>query len=107
MFSKLSAAFAAVFVILVAATPTTPLVTPPTSPQCCVAVVPSTNEAAIAVAALVGIDLTSINPSIPIGLTCTPITVIGDNCGNTKVTCDSPPGEWGGLLALNCLPITT
>ncbi|KAJ7024993.1 hypothetical protein C8F04DRAFT_1269739 [Mycena alexandri] len=74
-----------------------------TSPQCCNSVVPSTNAAATAVAALLGLDLSGL--SVPIGLSCSPITV-GNNCGSTTVTCDAPDKEWGGLIAINCLPIT-
>jgi hypothetical protein len=40
-------------------------------------VVPTSNAAVSAVAALLGIDLTGIN--VPIGLSCSPITVIGNN----------------------------
>jgi hypothetical protein len=54
-----------------------PPVTPPTSPQCCSSVVPSSSSAASAVAALVGIDLSGLD--VPVGLSCTPITVAGDN----------------------------
>ncbi|KAJ7128503.1 hypothetical protein C8R44DRAFT_873220 [Mycena epipterygia] len=43
---------------------------------------------------------------VPIGLSCSPITVIGNNCGGTEVTCDSPEEEWNGLIAINCIPIT-
>ncbi|KAJ6599788.1 hydrophobin 2, partial [Mycena vulgaris] len=90
---------------LAAATPTTtPPVTPPTSPQCCNSVVSSTDDAASAVAAALGLDLTGLN--VPIGLTCSPITVAGNNCGSTSVTCDAPDKEWGGLIAINCIPIT-
>jgi len=105
MFSKLSLVFTSVFVILVAAIPTTtPPVPSPTSPQCCSSVVSSTSEAASAVAALVGLDFTGID--VPVGLSCSPITVIGNNCGSTTVTCDAPDVEWGGLIAINCIPIT-
>ncbi|KAJ7772160.1 hypothetical protein B0H16DRAFT_1451243 [Mycena metata] len=81
-----------------------PPVTPPTSPQCCNSVVPSSNAAVSAVAALLGLDLSGIN--VPIGLSCSPITIAGNNCGSTTVTCDAPEEEWGGLIAINCLPIT-
>ncbi|KAJ7790698.1 hypothetical protein B0H14DRAFT_3501359 [Mycena olivaceomarginata] len=128
MFSKLPGVFVACIVLsLAAATPTTPLpppITAPTSPQCCASVVPSTSAAASAVAALVGIDLTGLN--VPVGLSCSPITVAGITgtfrsvnitlrltivclsvySGNTAVTCDAPEVEWGGLIAINCIPIT-
>ncbi|KAF7336064.1 Hydrophobin 2 [Mycena sanguinolenta] len=103
MFSKLFAT--AVFITLAAAIPnTTPPVTTPTSDQCCNSVVPSSSAAASAVAALLGLDLTGLN--VPVGLSCSPITVGGNNCGSTSVVCDAPDKEWGGLIAINCIPIT-
>ncbi|KAJ7176382.1 hydrophobin 2 [Mycena crocata] len=105
MFNKLSVVVASVLITLAAAIPnTTPPVTPPTSPQCCNSVVPSGSSAASAVAALLGIDLTGLD--VPVGLSCSPITVAGSNCGSTSVTCDAPDQEWGGLIAINCIPIT-
>ncbi|KAJ7801079.1 hypothetical protein B0H14DRAFT_1683038 [Mycena olivaceomarginata] len=76
----------------------------PTSPQCCASTVPSSSTAASAVAALLGLDLTGLD--VLVGLSCSPITVIGNNCGGTSVTCDAPENEWGGLIAINCIPIT-
>ncbi|KAJ7799420.1 fungal hydrophobin [Mycena olivaceomarginata] len=97
MFSKQSIAVASVLITLAAAIPTgtpPPPVTPPTSPH----------TAASAVAALLGLDLTGLD--VLVGLSCSPITVIGNNCGGTSVTCDAPENEWGGLIAINCIPIT-
>ncbi|KAK7046791.1 hydrophobin 2 [Favolaschia claudopus] len=106
MFPKLSIVVASVLITLAAAIPNSPPppVTTPSSPQCCDSVVPSTSAAASAVAALVGLDLTGLN--VPVGLSCSPITVVGNNCGSTTVTCDAPDKEWGGLIAINCIPIT-
>ncbi|KAF7336068.1 Hydrophobin 2 [Mycena sanguinolenta] len=105
MFSKLSVVVASVLITLAAAIPnTTPPVTTPTSDQCCNSVVPSSSAAASAVAALLGLDLTGLN--VPVGLSCSPITVGGNNCGSTSVVCDAPDKEWGGLIAINCIPIT-
>ncbi|KAJ7458354.1 fungal hydrophobin [Mycena galericulata] len=105
MFSKISVVVTYVLITLAAATPnTTPPVTPPTSNQCCNSVVSSSSTAASAVAALLGLDLTGLD--VPVGLSCSPITVAGNNCGSTSVTCDAPEREWGGLIAINCIPIT-
>ncbi|KAF8190023.1 hypothetical protein K438DRAFT_1832503 [Mycena galopus ATCC 62051] len=105
MFSKLSVVVASVLITLAAAIPnTTPPVTTPTSNQCCNSVVPSSSTAASAVAALLGLDLTGLD--VPVGLSCSPITALGNNCGSTSVTCDAPDQEWGGLIAINCIPIT-
>ncbi|KAJ7458347.1 hydrophobin 2 [Mycena galericulata] len=105
MFSKLSVVVASVLITLAAAIPnTTPPVTPPTSDQCCNSVVSSSSSAASAVAGLLGLDLTGLD--VPVGLSCSAITVVGNNCGGTSVTCDAPEQEWGGLIAINCIPIT-
>ncbi|KAJ7861409.1 hypothetical protein B0H14DRAFT_3617531 [Mycena olivaceomarginata] len=82
-----------------------PPVTSPTSPQCCSSVVEADSNDASAVASLLGLDLTGMI-GVPIGLSCSPITVVGDNCDSTTVTCDAPEEEWGGLIAINCIPIT-
>ncbi|KAJ7659076.1 hypothetical protein DFH06DRAFT_435996 [Mycena polygramma] len=107
MFSKLSVVITSVLITLAAAIPNgtpPPPVTPPTSPQCCSSVQDSSSSAVSAVAAALGLDLTGID--VPIGLSCSPITVVGNNCGGTTVNCDAPLKEWGGLIAVNCLPIT-
>ncbi|KAJ7627199.1 hydrophobin 2 [Roridomyces roridus] len=105
MFSKLSIVTASVLITLAAAIPnTTPPVTPPTSNQCCSSVVSSTSTAASAVAALVGLDLTGLD--VPVGLSCSAITVVGNNCGGTTVTCDAPAAEWNNLIAINWIPVT-
>ncbi|KAF8217858.1 hypothetical protein K438DRAFT_1952711 [Mycena galopus ATCC 62051] len=80
-----------------------PPVTTPTSDQCCGSVVSSTSSAASAVAGVLGLDLDGLD--VPVGLSCSPITV-GNNCGSTSVVCDAPEQEWGGLIAINCIPIT-
>ncbi|KAJ7469620.1 fungal hydrophobin [Mycena latifolia] len=105
MFSKLSVVVTSVLITLAAAIPTTtPPVTAPSSNQCCSSVQSSSSSAVSAVAALLGLDLSGLN--VPIGLGCSPITVIGNNCGGTSVTCDAPEKEWGTLIAINCIPIT-
>ncbi|KAJ7692271.1 hypothetical protein B0H17DRAFT_1200607 [Mycena rosella] len=104
MFSKLSIVVTSVLITLAAAIPTTVPVTPPTSDQCCASVVDSSSTAAGKVLGLLGIDLGDI--TVPVGLTCSPITVIGNSCGGVTTRCDAPEIEWGGLIAINCIPIT-
>ncbi|KAJ7469619.1 hydrophobin 2 [Mycena latifolia] len=107
MFSKLSVVVTSVLITLAAAIPnTTPPVTPPDSAQCCSSVVPSSSSDASTVAGLLGLDLSGLG--VDVGLSCSPITVIGDNCasGTTSLICDAPDLEWGGLLAINCIPVT-
>ncbi|KAF7290419.1 Hydrophobin 2 [Mycena chlorophos] len=105
MFSQILTVFAVATAAAAWATTTTapPPVTTPSSPQCCDSVVSSTSTAAAAVAALVGIDLTGLD--VPIGLSCSPITVVGNNCAGTNVTCDAPEEEWDNLIAINCITI--
>jgi hypothetical protein len=62
---------------LAAASPHNAPPPPPSSPQCCKSVGSSTSVAAPAVAGRLGIDLTGLN--VPIGLSCSPITVVGNN----------------------------
>ncbi|KAJ7808594.1 hypothetical protein B0H14DRAFT_3881363 [Mycena olivaceomarginata] len=76
----------------------------PTSPQCCNSVLSSTDNAVSAIAGLLGLDLTGLD--VLVGLGCSPITVIGNNCGSTTVNCNPPKEQWGGLIAINCIPIT-
>ncbi|KAJ7128502.1 hypothetical protein C8R44DRAFT_873219 [Mycena epipterygia] len=105
MFSKLSIIATSVLITLAAAMPwTTPPVTTPTSSQCCSSVQSSSSSSVAAVAALLGLDLSGLD--VPVGLGCSPITVIGNNCGGTSVTCDAPEQAWGSLIAINCIPIT-
>ncbi|KAJ7495517.1 hypothetical protein FB451DRAFT_1387541 [Mycena latifolia] len=59
----------------------------------------SSSSAVSAVAALLGLNLSDLN--VFIGLGCSPITIIGNNCGGTKVTCDAPEKEWGSLITIN------
>ncbi|KAJ7053487.1 fungal hydrophobin [Mycena amicta] len=71
--------------------------------QCCMSVVQSTDPAISYLDALLGIDLSGLN--VPIGLSCSPITVLGNNCGGTTVNCESPVEQTGGLININCIPI--
>ncbi|KAJ7718825.1 hypothetical protein B0H16DRAFT_1739813 [Mycena metata] len=109
MFSKLSVVVASAFITLAAAIPQStpgvppPPVTPPTLFMCCASVVGSTSPSATAIAGLLGVDISGLN--VPIGLSCSPIIDI-TGCGGFVVICDAPPAEWGGLMAINCLPIT-
>ncbi|KAJ7501473.1 hypothetical protein B0H11DRAFT_2224366 [Mycena galericulata] len=105
MFSKLSVVVTSVLITLAAAIPNqTPPVTPLTSDQCCDSVVSSSSSAASAVAAVLGLDLSGLD--VTVGLSCSPITVLGNNCGGTEVVCDAPEEEFGNLIAINCIPIT-
>ncbi|KAJ6518306.1 fungal hydrophobin [Mycena vitilis] len=100
MFSKLSLVAASLLITLAAAGP----ITTTSSDQCCQSVVDSSSIAAGKVLGLLGINLGEI--TIPVGLNCSPITVLGNNCGGVTTRCDAPEIEWAGLIAINCIPIT-
>ncbi|KAJ7754673.1 hypothetical protein DFH07DRAFT_773660 [Mycena maculata] len=122
MFSKLSVLTMPVLITLAAAIPnTTPPITTPTSNQCCMSVVSFTSTTASAVAVLLGLDLTGLDVSV--GFSCSPITVAGNNWyvqfhdlpSTQRLTgtqqkhqrhLQRPQAEWGGLIAINCVPIT-
>ncbi|KAJ7063920.1 hydrophobin [Mycena amicta] len=98
MFNKLVALFALFTLAAAAPSPRAD------GPQCCASVIPTSDPSLAALSALVGVNLAGLN--VPIGLSCSPITVIGNNCGSTVVTCDGPLAQTGGLININCLPIT-
>ncbi|KAJ6546258.1 fungal hydrophobin [Mycena vulgaris] len=105
MFSKLSVVVTSVLITLAAAIPTN---TPPATPsaQCCSSVQSSSQfiSSVPILGPLLAVVLEGV--TVPIGLGCSPITVIGNNCGSTTVNCDSTQNVGGTLIAINCLPIT-
>ncbi|KAJ3974321.1 hydrophobin 2 [Lentinula raphanica] len=75
--------------------------------QCCNSVQPATSTAASSLLALLGIVLQDVN--VPVGITCSPIDVIGVLNGND---CNAPSqavcchdNNYGGLVSLGCLPV--
>ncbi|KAJ6546282.1 fungal hydrophobin [Mycena vulgaris] len=106
MFSKLSVVVTSVLITLAAAIPTN---TPPTTPssQCCSSVQSSSQITSILGPTIGGLlDVLLGGVAVPVGLGCSPITVIGNNCGGTTVNCDSTQNVGGSLISINCLPIT-
>ncbi|KAF7366094.1 Hydrophobin 2 [Mycena venus] len=101
MFHKLSVVATAALLTLAAAVPTN---SPPpgTTAQCCNSVQSSDSSSLAGILGLLGVVLDAV---VPIGLSCSPITVIGNNCGSTQVECDAQQTVLGGLLAINCLNI--
>ncbi|KAJ7281058.1 fungal hydrophobin [Mycena rebaudengoi] len=89
MFSKLSVIVTSALIALAAASPTARAVIPATIVQ--------------GVASILGLDLSGLN--VPIGLGCSPLTLIGNNCGDTTVNCAAPAQQWAGLIAINCLVV--
>ncbi|KAJ7364742.1 fungal hydrophobin [Mycena albidolilacea] len=100
MFPKISLAVTAVLATLAVASPTNS--PPPAGNQCCSSVQQSDSAGLAGILGLLGVVLDAV---VPIGLSCSPITVIGNNCGGTTVTCSGPAYQ-GGLIAIGCVPIT-
>ncbi|KAJ7351621.1 hydrophobin [Mycena albidolilacea] len=101
MFPKLSLAVTAVLATLAVASPTNP--SPPgTTTYCCDSVQQSNSAAVTPVLSLLGIVLNAV---VPVGLGCSPITIFGNNCPSTQVTCNSPTSQMG-LIVIGCVPIT-
>ncbi|KAF5356489.1 hypothetical protein D9757_004555 [Collybiopsis confluens] len=72
--------------------------------QCCNTVTTASDPAAAGIIALLGIvvqDLTAV-----VGLTCSPITVIGvggSGCSAQAVCCED--NSHGGLISIGCVPV--
>ncbi|KAG2006236.1 CoH1 [Coprinopsis cinerea AmutBmut pab1-1] len=72
--------------------------------QCCNSVQRADSEAASKLLGLLGIVVQDV--SIPIGITCTPITVIGlpgNSCSTQPVCCKD--NSYKGVVAIGCTPI--
>ncbi|KAF7359875.1 Hydrophobin 2 [Mycena venus] len=98
MFFKPAVVVASVFIGFAAATCTNV----PTN-LCCQSTASSTDAVGSALVELLGLDLTGIVGDL--GLNCSPLTVVGNNCGDTTVTCTAPQTQCG-LIAIGCIPIT-
>ncbi|KAJ7364744.1 fungal hydrophobin, partial [Mycena albidolilacea] len=104
MFPKISLAVTAVLATLAVASPTNsyPPAPPGTTNQCCSSVQQSNSAGLGSILGLLGVVLNAV---VPIGLGCSPITVLGNNCGDTNVVCNAPQSQTG-LIIIGCLPIT-
>ncbi|KAJ3759252.1 hydrophobin 2 [Lentinula raphanica] len=73
--------------------------------QCCNSVQPATSTAASSLLALLGIVLQDVN--VAVGITCSPIDVIGvlngNDCNAQAVCCTN--NNYGGLVSLGCVPV--
>ncbi|KAJ7887905.1 hypothetical protein B0H13DRAFT_2342221 [Mycena leptocephala] len=86
-----------------------PTTTPPKPNQCCASVQSSSNSAGSSLLSLLGIVLNGLD--IPIGLSCSPITVVGNNWQrryhrHLRSPRSGVDFSLGGLIAINCIPIT-
>ncbi|TFK43804.1 fungal hydrophobin-domain-containing protein [Crucibulum laeve] len=72
--------------------------------QCCNSVQPASSSAVSAIFALLGIVIQDLN--IDVGLTCSPISVIGlgsNSCTAQAVCCED--NSFKGLVAIGCTPV--
>ncbi|KAJ7676644.1 fungal hydrophobin [Mycena polygramma] len=76
---------------------------PPAGLQCCNTVVSASNVVAGQLLSLLGVN---VSPSVPVGLNCSPVTVlgIGATCAENLVVCDN--NSFNGIVAVNCVPFT-
>ncbi|KAH9940201.1 hydrophobin [Epithele typhae] len=74
--------------------------------QCCELVEKASDPAAAAVLKSIGVVVQDVDTLI--GLTCSPITVIGvgtgDSCSASTVCCDD--NSHGSLISVGCVPVT-
>ncbi|KAI0263751.1 fungal hydrophobin [Gloeopeniophorella convolvens] len=109
MFSKSLIAFVAIVAASGAiATPTrrnAPASQCNTAPvQCCDTSTTSSNPTAASILQSIGVVL---GADIPVGLTCTPITVVGAGsgavCNASPLCCEN--NKFAGLIAIGCTPV--
>ncbi|KAH7872147.1 hydrophobin 2 [Lentinula edodes] len=73
--------------------------------QCCDSTQTANSASATALLGLLGIVLQDLN--VLVGLTCSPITVIGasgSSCSAQAVCCED--NSHGGLISIGCVPVT-
>ncbi|KDQ55666.1 hypothetical protein JAAARDRAFT_195498 [Jaapia argillacea MUCL 33604] len=122
MFAKATKALAVTTVVSILAaanpvpngTPTTTSTAPTTTAgscstgpiQCCDTVESASSSGAAAILGLLGIVLQDLD--VLVGLTCSPITVIGVGsggaCSANPVCCTD--NSYGGLISIGCVPVT-
>ncbi|THU90507.1 fungal hydrophobin [Dendrothele bispora CBS 962.96] len=72
--------------------------------QCCNSVQTAGSPAAAGILGLLGVVVQDLN--VPVGLTCSPISVIGvggDSCSANPVCCED--NSFNGLIAIGCVPV--
>ncbi|KAL5498747.1 hypothetical protein ACEPAH_2102 [Sanghuangporus vaninii] len=101
MFSKLpSRAFA---IILAVATPVLSQCDASTKAMCCSSVAPAGSTAIAPILSAIGVVVQDVN--VPVGVGCSPITVIGtgsSGCDASPVCCTDTSH---GAVAIGCLPV--
>ncbi|KIP08214.1 hydrophobin [Phlebiopsis gigantea 11061_1 CR5-6] len=109
MFSKLAAVTAVSLSVLAAATPTS-FVTRQScstgSVQCCNTVEKASSPSAATI--LGGLDVVLQDLNVLVGLTCSPISIVGvgsgSACSAQTVCCED--NSHGSLISIGCVPVT-
>ncbi|KAM5541800.1 hypothetical protein V8D89_004529 [Ganoderma adspersum] len=74
--------------------------------QCCNTVEQANKPAAASI--LAGLDVVLQDPTVLVGLTCSPVTAIGVGgsgaCTANAVCCQN--NSYGGLISIGCIPVT-
>ncbi|TFK64218.1 fungal hydrophobin [Pluteus cervinus] len=74
--------------------------------QCCNSVSPANGGQASVLLGLLGVVVT--DPYTLVGLTCTPITVVGiggGTCSAQPLCCQYPSNNFRGIVAIGCVPV--
>ncbi|KAI0346263.1 fungal hydrophobin [Trametopsis cervina] len=110
MFSRIAAFTALVLPVLAVATPA-PVARASdscnTGPiQCCQSTEQADSASASSILSSIGVVLQ--DPSVLVGLTCSPISVVGVGSGST---CDASPvccenNSFGSLISIGCVPVS-
>ncbi|THU84055.1 fungal hydrophobin [Dendrothele bispora CBS 962.96] len=72
--------------------------------QCCESIQKATNPGIVKILDSLGIVVE--DPDILIGVTCTPISIVGaggDSCSTNPVCCKD--NSFGGVVAIDCVPV--
>ncbi|KAJ3991682.1 fungal hydrophobin [Lentinula boryana] len=73
--------------------------------QCCTSTETAGSAAGAAILGLLGVVVQDVD--VLLGLTCSPITVIGvgnSGCSASAVCCED--NSWGGLVSIGCVPVS-
>ncbi|KDQ50534.1 hypothetical protein JAAARDRAFT_141921 [Jaapia argillacea MUCL 33604] len=109
MFKLATFATLSILAVAIAAWDTTPIPASQctTGPiQCCDTVEPASSPAAAGILKSIGVVVQDVTTLV--GLTCSPITVIGvgsgSSCSASPVCCTD--NSHGGLISIGCVPVT-
>ncbi|THG98444.1 hypothetical protein EW026_g3748 [Hermanssonia centrifuga] len=104
MFTRIAAFTALVLPLLAVATPAPVVRNDEPTTACCASTIPASSADGVAILKAIGVDLSDLN--VLLGLTCSPISVVGvgsgSACNSSPVSCSD--GVVGGI-GIGCVPI--